>query len=138
MCQSNTLDTSPCQYLNSCIRNLQVANCTSHKPVIGTRSRKFDTNPKSNLSCNIEDLSCSRDALETCYIASYLLRHIFCPLCCVNTILDISLITLILRHTMTQFLISDRHLAIVVYLFLVSLNSLLRCITHTDINRFRS
>ena len=63
-----------------------------------------------------------------------LLRHTFCPLCWVNTIVLISLISLFLRYIMTLFLISCRHLSIVFYLSLVWLYSLLRCITLTHIN----
>ena len=60
------------------------------------------------------------------YLLPLLLRHTFCPLCCVNTIVLISLISLLFRYTMTLFLISCRHLSIVSYLFLLWLYSLLR------------
>ena len=64
----------------------------------------------------------------------HLLRHIFCYLCWVNTIVYISLISLLFRYAMTMFLISCGHLSIVFNLFLVWLYSLLRCIILTQIN----
>ena len=64
----------------------------------------------------------------------YLLRHTFSAHYWVNSILLISLISLIFRYTMTLLVIIYRHLSIVFYLFLVLLYSVLRCITLTHMN----
>ena len=66
------------------------------------------------------------------------LRHTFCLICWVNTMVLTSLITLLFRYTVTLFLILCHNLSIVFYMFLVWLHSLLRCILLTQINLFWS
>ena len=61
----------------------------------------------------------------------YLLRHTFCPLCWVNTIVLISSISLLFRYTMTLFLISCRHPSIVFYLSVSSVVAQFIALNHT-------